>query len=42
VPPGFHHDVTGDVGRTFVILFDGTPQKVVHCNVTPWGHVRRG
>ena len=42
VPPGFHYDVTDDAGRTFVILIDGTPQKMAHCNVTPWGHVRRG
>jgi hypothetical protein len=42
VPPGFHYDVVDDAGRTFMIEIDGKLQKVVHCNVTPWGHVRRG
>ncbi len=42
VPPGFHFDVTDDAGRAFSIRIDGTPQRVTHCNVTPWGHVRRG
>lgn len=42
VPPGFHYDVTDEAGRTFDILIDGTRRKVSHCNVTPWGHVRRG
>jgi hypothetical protein len=40
VPLGFHYDVTDDAGRTFSIQIDGKPQKVTHCNVTPWGHVR--
>jgi len=42
VPPGFHYDVTDETGRTFSILIDGKPQRVAHCNVTPWGYVRRG
>lgn len=42
VPPGFHYDVTDDAGRTFTIQIDGKQQEVTHCNVTPWGHVRRG
>lgn len=42
VPPGFHYDVTHDAGRTLDIQIDGKPQSVAHCNVTPWGHVRRG
>jgi hypothetical protein len=42
VPPGFHYDVTEDAGRTFIMQIDGKAQKVAHCNVTPWGHVRRG
>ena len=42
VPPGFHYDVTNDAERTFVIRIDGKLQRVAHCNVTPWGHVRRG
>jgi hypothetical protein len=39
VPPGFHYDVMDDAERTFIIQIDGKPQKVAHCNVTPWGHV---
>jgi hypothetical protein len=42
VPSGFHYDVTDDGGRTFIIQIDGKLQKVAHCNITPWGHVRRG
>jgi hypothetical protein len=42
VPPGFHYDVTDDSGKTFIIQIDGKSQKLKHCNVTPWGRVRRG
>lgn len=42
VPPGFHYDVTDDAGRSFIIQIDGKAEKVAHCNVTPWGDVRRG
>jgi hypothetical protein len=42
IPPGFHYDVTDDSGGTFTIAIDGRSQRVTHCNVTPWGRVRRG
>ena len=42
IPAGFHYDVTEDTGRTFNIDIDGRPQALTHCNVTPWGFVRRG
>ena len=42
VPPGFHYDVTDDDGKTFIIQIDGKAERVAHCNVTPWSHVRRG
>jgi hypothetical protein len=42
IPPGFHYDVTDDQGRTFTILIDGRTEMVAHCNVTPWGRIRRG
>jgi hypothetical protein len=42
IPPGFHYDVTEDSGRTFKIDIDGRSVTLTHCNVTPWGHVRRG
>ena len=40
VPHGFHYDVTEDSGRPFTVPIDGEPQRLTHCNVTPWGHVR--
>lgn len=42
VPHGFHYDVTEDAGQSFTLQIDGKSQKLKHCNVTPWGHVRRG
>ena len=42
VMPGFHYDVTDDAGRAYIIEIGGTPTTVHHCNVTPWGHVRKG
>jgi hypothetical protein len=42
VPPGFHYDVTDDGGNSFKIVIDGRPQTLLHCNVTPWGQIRRG
>ena len=42
IPPGFHYDVTEDSGRAFGIDIDGRSITLTHCNVTPWGHVRRG
>jgi hypothetical protein len=42
IPPGFHYDVTDDSGRMFSIEIDGRSQRVSHCNITPWGAVRRG
>jgi len=42
VPPGFHYDVTDDNGKTFSIQIDGKLHEVSHCNISPWGHVRKG
>jgi len=42
VSAGFHYDVEDDLGRTFVVDIGGKPEKLKHCNVTPWGHIRRG
>lgn len=42
IPAGFHYDVTDDSGRTFRIQIDGCARIVTHCNITPWGKVRRG
>ena len=42
VPPGFHYDVANDSGRSFSVQIDGWTQSVTHCNVSPWGHIRRG
>jgi len=42
IPAGFHYDVTHDSARTLNIPIDGRTQIVDHCNVTPWGNVRRG
>ncbi len=42
IPPGFHYDVTDDSGKAFKIDIDGRSQTLLHCNVTPWGQVRRG
>jgi hypothetical protein len=42
IPAGFHYDVTDDSGRAFPIKIDSRYQSVTHCNVTPWGKVRRG
>ena len=42
VIPGFHYDVRDDGGKAFIIEIDGKPTTVHHCNITPWGHVRKG
>lgn len=42
VPPGFHYDVTDENGRSFAIEIDGKMSDVYHCNISPWGHVRKG
>jgi hypothetical protein len=42
VPPGFHYDVTHESGKSFTVPVGGRPESVTHCNVTPWGYVRRG
>jgi hypothetical protein len=42
IPPGFHYDVTEDSGKAFRIKIDGRWDTLTHCNVTPWGIVRRG
>lgn len=42
VMPGFHYDVVDDGGKAFMIEISGKPERLVHCNVTPWGHVRKG
>lgn len=42
VPAGFHYDVSEDAGKAFRIDIDGRSQTLTHCNVTPWGRVRRG
>ena len=41
IPVGFHYDVTDDSGRSFMIEIDGRSYTLTHCNVTPWGDVRR-
>ncbi len=42
VVPGFHYDVRDDAGKAFIIEIGGKRTAVHHCNVTPWGHVRKG
>lgn len=42
VMPGFHYDVRDDGGKAFIIEIGEKPMTVEHCNVTPWGHVRKG
>lgn len=42
VIPGFHYDVRADGGKAFIIKIGGKPTTVRHCNVTPWGHIRKG
>ncbi len=42
IPAGFHYDVTEDSGRCFKIIIGGKTETVIHCNITPWGFVRRG
>ena len=42
IPAGFHYDVTDDSGKSFKIEIDGRSYTLTHCNVTPWGVVRRG
>lgn len=42
MPPGFHYDMAEDSGRPFTIQINGRHETVTHCNVTPWGYVRRG
>jgi hypothetical protein len=42
MPPGFHYDVADDKDGMFVIPVQGKPHSLVHCNISPWGHVRNG
>ena len=42
IPAGFHYDMTEDSGRSFQVEIQGRSQTLTHCNVTPWGFVRRG
>ena len=42
IPAGFHYDMSEDAGKVFKIDIDGRSQTLMHCNVTPWGDVRRG
>jgi len=42
IPAGFHYDISGDDGKTFVVEINGRRESLTHCNVTPWGIVRRG
>jgi hypothetical protein len=42
VPPGFHYDVMDDSEKAFKIDIDGRSVTLLHCNITPWGNVRRG
>lgn len=42
VTPGFHYDVTDEEEKPFNFIINGKTERVTHCNVSPWGHVRRG
>lgn len=42
VIPGFHFDVRDERGGAFPMQIGGKMTKVHHCNITPWGHVRKG
>jgi len=42
IPHGFHYDVADDADRSFSIEIDGRKQSVTHCNISPWGNIRRG
>jgi len=42
IPAGFHYDMTEDTGRKFKIDIGGRSETLTHCNVTPWGYLRRG
>jgi hypothetical protein len=42
LPPGFHYDVVHDAGVPFEIEIDGRRESVLHVNISPFGHVRRG
>lgn len=42
IPAGFHYDMSEDAGKAFKIDVDDRSQTLTHCNVTPWGFVRRG
>jgi hypothetical protein len=42
IPQGFHFDVTEDSGRLFTVDIENVRHRLQHCNVTPWGRVRRG
>lgn len=42
VPAGFHYDLSHDNGRAFKIDIDGKSHTLTHCNITPWGTVRKG
>jgi hypothetical protein len=39
---GFVVEGRDDGGKAFIIEIGDKPMTVQHCNVTPWGHVRRG
>jgi hypothetical protein len=42
IPAGFHYDVTDENGRPFTVKIGNQNESIMHCNVTPWGMVRRG
>jgi hypothetical protein len=42
VIPGFHYDVKDDGGKEFIVEIGNKSITVRHCNITPWGHVRKG
>lgn len=42
IPAGFHYDMTDDLGRGFELNINGKIHRLAHCNVTPWGQIRRG
>ena len=39
IPQGFHFDVTDNSGRYFTVNIDNNRQRLLHCNVNPWGKV---
>lgn len=42
IPPGFHYDMCDDSEGEFSVVINGKTCRVTHCNVTPWGQIRRG